>query len=88
LLYLGKAQDQSLRKRVASYLYEPKKAKARIHIVEMLEKFQTHLWIYYTVVADASKIADLEDRLLETFIPPYNREFPATISEAHKAAFS
>ena len=43
LLYVGKAQDQSLQSRVTSYLYESNKAKPRFHIAEMLSHCPDHL---------------------------------------------
>src|SRR5205823_1799319 len=59
LLYIGKAQRQSLQARVTGYLYESQKAKPRIHISEMLQKFPEHLWLYFTVVDSVSIITQL-----------------------------
>ena len=88
LLYIGEAQGQSLRARVTSYLYESNKAKPRIHVSEMLAKFPDHLWVYYAIIDDTSDITEIENRLLETFLPPFNRDFPATVEKLVKATFS
>jgi hypothetical protein len=85
LLYLGKAQDQSLQARVSSYLYEANKAKPRIHISEMLDHCPDHLWLHYAEIADQKTIKKIEDALLEAFLPPFNRDFPATIRHMVKA---
>lgn len=88
LLYVGEAQDQSLRKRVTSYLYESAKEKPRVHVSEMLAKFPNHLWLYFAVVDDRSSIPKIEEQLLEAFLPPFNREWPATVRSLVKATFS
>jgi hypothetical protein len=85
LFYIGKAQDQSLQKRVTSYLYEANKAKPRIPIVEMLSHCPQHLYLHYAVVANQSVIASIEAALLEAFLPPFNQDFPATINHMVKA---
>ena len=85
LLYVGKAQDQSLRDRVTSYLYESQKTKPRIHISEMLDHCPDHLWLHYAEIADQRSIKKIEDALLEAFLPPFNRDFPATISHMVRA---
>lgn len=88
LLYVGEAKEQSLRKRVTSYLYESKKEKPRIHVSEMVLKFQSHLWIYFAVIDNVASIAQIEDQLLQAFLPPFNRDFPATVASLMKATFS
>lgn len=85
LLYIGKAQDQSLQDRITSYLYEANKAKPRFHIAEMLDHCPDHLWLHYAEVADQKSIKTIEEALLEAFLPPFNRDFPATISHVVKA---
>lgn len=88
LLYVGEAHGQSLRKRVTSYLYESQKKKPRVHVSEMLARFPNHLWLYFSIVDDVSTIKRIEDQLLETFLPPFNEEYPATVKKLRKAAFS
>lgn len=88
LLLVGEAKDQSLRKRVTGYLYESNKAKPRIHVSEMLQKFGSHLWLYFAVVDDPTTITAIEDQLLQAFLPPFNRDFPATVASLVKATFS
>jgi hypothetical protein len=87
LLYVGEAHGQSLRKRVTSYLYESEKEKPRIHVSEMLARFPNHLWLYFAVVDNVSTITTIEDQLLETFLPPFNVDFPATVRKLVKALF-
>jgi hypothetical protein len=88
LLYVGKAEGQSLQDRVTSYLYEPRVAKPRVHVSEMVTKFGEQIWIYYAVVDDISSITNIEDQLLQAFIPPFNRDFPATMAQLYRANFS
>jgi hypothetical protein len=88
LLYIGETHDQSLRARCASYLAEPTKPKPRVHIKEMLLKWPDHLWLYYAVVRGKTLIPQLEEDLIAAFLPPFNREFPATIKDLVRAVFS
>jgi hypothetical protein len=88
LLYVGKAQGQSLRNRLTSYLCEPQKDKPRIHIVQMLRKWPNHLWLHYALVSNETTIGIIEDALLEAFLPPFNRRFPASIARFVDAEFS
>lgn len=88
LLYVGKADGESIKKRVTSYFYQSQIAKPRIHVSEMLEKFTSHLYLYYAVVDNVTTITQVENKLLETFLPPFNRNFPATVRNLVKATFS
>ena len=77
LLYVGETHAQDFRTRVRSYLNEKAKLKPRVHVVEMLERFPSHLWLYYSVV-DKKKVEMVEANCLPpsclrstgSFLPP------------------
>jgi hypothetical protein len=78
LLYIGKAERQTLRQRCSQYRYEPRKRKPRVHIVRMLKNWRSHLHLYYAPVR--GNVTAVEDRLLEAFIPPCNPDLPAELA--------
>jgi hypothetical protein len=53
----------------------------------MLERFPNHLWLYYSVVGK-KKVEKVEAELLAAFLPPFNREFPATVANAVRGLFA
>jgi hypothetical protein len=85
LLYVGKAQDQSLRRRFAQYFHERNASKGRPKIQKMLTLWQHHLWFCYAPIDDTSRIHNVELKLIGAFLPPMNDEFPAEIKKAMKA---
>jgi hypothetical protein len=87
LLYIGKAQTQSLQDRVSNYLHEANSKKCRVHIVEMLRHCPDHLWLHYAEVDDPQAISEIENSLIKAFLPPFNRVFPATIKQLISAVF-
>lgn len=89
LLYVGETHGKStaLRSRVRSYLNEKTNSKPRVHIVEMIDRYPNHLWIYYAIVS-RKHVQKIEDDLLAAFLPPFNRKFPAIIKDMVKAVFS
>ena len=88
LMYIGETQNRGFRKRFADYLAEKGKPKRREHIVQMVEKWPEHLFFYYATVADSAEIVPLENQLLQAFLPPQNREFPASIGKTLRRVFS
>jgi hypothetical protein len=84
LLYIGETHKQTLRTRCTSYLYEVNKKKQRVHIAEMLSRWPDHLWLHYAVIDDHAKIVSLEEDLLAAFHPPFNDDFPASVTEVRK----
>lgn len=85
LLYVGKAERQSLRKRVKQYLYEKKNPKGRPPVQDMLIDWESHLWICYATVDESINISDLERALIEAFVPPINQKFDGLLGRAKRA---
>lgn len=88
LLYVGKT-EQPFRKRYSRYIFDGKAGDKsdRIHVTEMLEKWAGFLWFAYAPIADKGQITKVEDALLESYLPPVNKEFPATVSAQVKELF-
>jgi hypothetical protein len=78
LLYVGMT-DRPLRARYQDYLRERTKVKARPHIQRMLLKWPDHLYFYYSAVPAGTDIKQLEDALINGFMPPMNRQLPARV---------
>lgn len=85
LLYLGKAEKQSLRKRINQYFYELNNPKGRPPIQDMIENWGTHLYVCFTSIDDTSKINSLENALLEAFVPPMNQQYKGAFGRAYRA---
>lgn len=85
LLYVGKTDHQTLKTRFLQYFSEAKKKKGRAHIKVMLDVWKDHLWYCFASIDDASIIDDIENTLLNAYVPPMNREFKGIIGEARKA---
>ncbi len=81
LMYVGKAENQVLRKRYRQYLTEKAKGERsrRPHVTEMLLKWEGFLWFYYAEIRNKTKIKGVEDQLLAAYLPPSNRTFPSRI---------
>ena len=87
LLYIGKTEKQSFRKRFKQYLNEPKQHKPRAHICDMLTNWPDHLYFYFAPISNLNLIAKVEDELIEALIPPCNDQFPTTIQAAVRVAY-
>lgn len=85
LLYLGKAQKQPLRTRIKQYLYEPSDPKGRGPIQDMILDWYSHLYVCYAPVSDVSSIDNLENALLEAFVPPMNQTYKGMFGQAYRA---
>jgi hypothetical protein len=84
LLYVGKAEKQSLRARFKQYFKEHKDPKGRPYVRQMLDYWSGYLEFRYTTL-NASMVSSVEDALLDAFIPHCNERFSATIRPAVKA---
>lgn len=90
LFYIGRAASVSLRSRYKSYLDEKSGIgiggqKARIKIEEMLNDFDGYMYFYYAELTDFNEIAEVEKKLLNTYMPYVNTSIPeAKISEELK----
>jgi hypothetical protein len=88
LLYVGKAEDQTLRVRCKQYLYECRRPKPRRHIVRMFDRWKRHLSLYYAELDPAHvSITCVEDALLAAFLPPCNTKFPGKLQEVAEGIY-
>jgi len=86
LFYIGKAT--SLYQRIGAYMSEIgkdfKKSK-RPHIWRMINQWNGHLKYYFTITEDVHEAEQLENEMLNAFIPYFNREFEAETSQKVRA---
>lgn len=89
LLYIGKAKSQSFQSRYGQYLTEQRAGQLsrRPHVTEMLEKWSGYLWFCYAEIDDNQQIDVVEDMLLEAYLPPTNKDFPAHIGHVLRRFF-
>lgn len=78
LLYVGKT-ERSFRERYDEYLYGQKTGRIEAHKYEMLIKWREHLWFCYASITQVNIIKQMEDDLIAAYLPPYNKEFPASV---------
>ncbi len=86
LMYVGKAEKQSLRKRFMQYLREQSRDKGRVPIQDIFRTFPEHLHFCYVTLVNPKIISNLEKQLLEAFVPPCNQQLPGELQRA-RAAF-
>ena len=83
LLYIGMTRDQNFRARYKQYLrHRDAEDTSWIHVKYMLREWYDQLIFYYAPLEDPDIVKDTEDRLLEAFLPPIPRAFPATVRRA------
>lgn len=84
LLYVGKAERQTLRARYGDYAREPKRQNGRPRVVRMLTTWPKHLW--YTYAVTSKQQADRAERALrDALIPPFNFDINAEVNAVKKA---
>lgn len=89
LLYVGSVPDSDFRTRFASYVNERSKSKPRPHISKMIECWGEHLWFCYAPLKGKPRfIKKVEDALIQAFLPPFNRIWPASISSTMRRVFA
>lgn len=90
LMYIGMVEDQSFKARFSQYLKEQSDGPnaRRIHVTELLCKWDSFLWFYFAPISKKSLIKKTEDALLEAYLPPSNRRFPATVKHHIAKLFS
>ena len=85
LMYIGRAKitdHQNLKKRVREY-YNPKN-RPRINI--LIQLWGTYLYVKYLPLEDNRIIEELEKRLINSILPPFNNEIPdKTVRDAVNA---
>jgi hypothetical protein len=80
VLYVGKADNMTLRARFRSYFRDMKRVK-RPALAFVLTKYFGHLEFCFVPVSQASDIDPGEESLLSALIPPFNTQFRGEISE-------
>jgi hypothetical protein len=88
LMYVGKTEDQSLRKRFRQYFNEQEDSSDRVHITKMLQLWRKHLWFYFAPVNDIRKIDGIEQALMNAFLPPYNHRYRGVVARQLRYLFS
>ena len=90
LLYIGQTERQNFRLRFRQYLrdWRAGSGSRRVHITEMLEKWEGFLWFAYAPVQDESLIVPIEDALLASYLPPANKDFPALVASDLRRLFA
>jgi hypothetical protein len=79
LMYIGMS-DRPLRERFQEYLREMNDPTGRPAISTMLHMYDGYLHFYCASVIDPIKPKTVEDHLLETLVPPMNKQYPAKVS--------
>ena len=74
LMYVGKAERQSLRARFEQYFEHLTETSRRTNISKMLRLWRGNLWFCFAPVSDLTKIDITEQALLNAYLPPYNRK--------------
>ena len=86
LFYIGKATN--LYERISAYMGEIDKdfnLSKRPKIWCMVNQWKGYLDYHYTITKDVSEAESLENEMLNTFIPPFNKQFPAETSSIVRA---
>lgn len=80
LMYVGKARN--LRVRFGDYLTTERVRRQKI--VRVLELYSGHLTFFYSTI-DENVLDDMEEELINAFIPPCNSRFNADVQRARGA---
>ncbi len=86
LFYVGKAT--SLYARMGAYIGEidkDHKVSPRPMVWRMINQWNGHLRLYYTITADVNEAEDLENEMLNALRPPFNKEYEAEVSQVMRA---
>ena len=79
-MYVGKARN--LRVRFGDYLTTERVRRQKI--VRVLELYSGHLTFFYSTI-DENVLDDMEEELINAFIPPCNSRFNADVQRARGA---
>lgn len=88
LMYVGKAERQSLRERFLQYFDHLSETSRRTNISKMLRLWRDHLWFSFAPVAEPAKIDGTEQALLNAFLPPFNRRYSGVVAKQLRFLFS
>lgn len=83
LLYIG--ESRNLKRRFRDYLRELRAKKARPKISIYLNRYLPYLRFCYAKLPKDVSTTDVEDTLLQAFIPPLNSKFPARVGKVVNA---
>lgn len=82
IMYIGRAHlsdNQNLRKRCREYFTKYYKDHTmRPHIYNMLNKWTKHLYLYFIELTDNNEIDEIEKKLINNIVPPFNHDIPST----------
>ncbi|MBN4082978.1 GIY-YIG nuclease family protein [bacterium AH-315-A23] len=76
LFYIGKTNG-TLQSRYGNYIDELKGIrKSRVKIKNMLKKYDGHIYYYFTPIDTKDRVNEVEDKLINTFLPHANVQIP------------
>jgi len=78
LMYIGKT-DRSLKTRFGEYLSEAESAAGRPALSVVLKLYAGYLRFSYAPVMRTGMAGEVEERLIQAFLPPLNRQYPAKV---------
>lgn len=82
IMYIGRAhltRNQNLRKRCREYFTKYyKNHTERPHIYNMLNRWTRHLYLYFIELTDNDIIDEIEAKLINNIVPPFNHDIPST----------
>lgn len=79
LCYIGKT-ERPLKVRIKEYLLEAKSSKGRPAIIRVLNKWNEYIEISLVEI-EKEKIDELEKKLNDAFIPPFQKKFTAEVNK-------
>lgn len=85
LMYIGQTTRQTLRVRFRQYLQEAKSASGRPRVTLLLSTYTGYLHFYCARPATELTPAEVEERLLNAYLPPVNDQFPAEVRRVLRA---
>lgn len=86
LFYVGKATN--LYDRIGAYIGEISKQFSRSrrpHVWNMINRWNGHLRYYYTTTIDVAVAESLETDMMNALLPPFNRQYDATMGPTLRA---
>jgi excinuclease UvrABC nuclease subunit len=88
LMYVGKAETQSLRERFDQYFDHLTETSRRTNISKMLRLWQGFLWFCFAPVTDQTLIDGTEQALVNAYLPPYNRRYRGVVAKQLRYLFA
>lgn len=78
LCYIGKT-TRTIKERIREYVREAKNPKDRPKVVRFLNKWKDYLEVSYIEIEE-DQVNDLEKRLNDAFLPPFQEKFSAEVN--------